>query len=57
MYKDLGIKVCEELRELQGCKDTETAHYTADELLCEFLTAIGYEDVVEAYNKINKWYA
>jgi hypothetical protein len=26
-------------------------------VLCELLTALGYEQVVEAWNKINKWYA
>lgn len=42
---------------LQTYPDCEVAHCRADELLCEFLVAIGYVDVVQEYNKINKWYA
>ena len=37
--------------------DFEVAHKEADKLLCELLTALGYEDVVTEYNTIGKWYA
>lgn len=45
------------LIELQGTGDYETAHYLADKILCELLTTMGYDDVVEEYRKVGKWYA
>ena len=35
----------------------ETAHQIADDILCEFLVSLGYEDVVAEYNLVGKWYA
>jgi hypothetical protein len=32
-------------------------HVDADEVLCELLTSLGHEDVVEEYRKIDKWYS
>lgn len=37
--------------------DPESAHSLADEVLCALLVSLGYGDVVEAWNKIEKWYA
>jgi hypothetical protein len=37
--------------------DTEIAHGDADDLLCDLLIELGYYDVVNEYNKIDKWYA
>ena len=37
--------------------DTEDAHVNADELLCEFLKKLGYEKLVDEYEKVDKWYA
>lgn len=45
------------LRELANSDDTETAHYDADDILCEILTALGYTEIVDAYNAIDKWYS
>lgn len=47
----------ERLKELDKSGDTEAAHADADEVLCELLIALGYEDVVRAYKKIDKWFA
>jgi hypothetical protein len=33
----------------------EVAHIQADEILCDFLLALGYQDVVQAYRKVPKW--
>lgn len=36
----------------------DDAHREADNILCEFLTDLGYADVVEAYYNIEpKWYS
>ncbi len=47
----------DKLKEQQANEDQEEAHIAADDILCELLTAIGYEDVVKEYEKIGKWYS
>lgn len=47
----------DQLKELQASTDTEAAHGRADDILCALLRRLGHDDVVEAYNKIKKWYA
>ena len=37
--------------------DEEAAHTTAAEILCRLLTTLGYDDVVDEYQKIDKWYS
>jgi hypothetical protein len=37
--------------------DTERAHYNADKILTEFLSSLGHQDVVDAYDNVGKWYA
>ena len=37
--------------------DTEIAHFVADDIICEFLVSLGYEDVVAEYDLVVKWYA
>lgn len=43
-----------ELAEAAENNDTEAAHYNADDILCEVLVRLGYADIVEAYDKIDK---
>ncbi len=48
------------LKELAKCinnNDVEMAHSDADDVLCELLISLGYEDVVNEYNLVPKWYA
>lgn len=54
MTKEQAI---EKLKELQKNGDYESAHGDADEVLCELLKALGYEDVVAEWDKVGKWYA
>lgn len=53
-YKD---KITRKLIELQSSDDTECAHHDADDLLLKLLSLLGYDDVVQEFNKIRKWYA
>lgn len=46
-----------DLAKLARSNDTEGAHIDADDILCELLLELGYNDVVEAYNLVDKWYA
>ena len=46
------------LIKLQGEEvDIEIYHTLADEVLCAFLRHLGYGDVVDEYEKVEKWYA
>lgn len=45
------------LRELAEWGDIETAHVEADDAIMSFLKWLGHEDVVELFDKIDKWYA
>lgn len=42
-----------------GAYDNESMHCFADDVLCDLLEELGYEDVVEVYKKLstNFWYA
>jgi hypothetical protein len=50
-------EVIEKLVVCQHNGDTEIAHSEADDILCDFLTALGYADVVAEYMKVDKWFA
>ena len=50
-------KAIETLQMLQQSHDTELAHIDADDVLCELLKSLGYEDVVSEYQKVDKWFA
>lgn len=47
------------MRSLKEAKemDRECAHIAADDALCALLNELGFDDVVEAYRKIPKWFA
>ena len=40
----------------QGNLDAEVAHCAADNILCELLISLGYKEVVDEFNLIDKWY-
>lgn len=54
--EDLVVTSIADLIDLSRSDDVESAHYRADEILCDLLTALGYDEVVAAYNKVDKWY-
>jgi len=46
------------LIKLQGeALGPEVHHVLADDVLCAFLRHLGYGDVVDEYEKVEKWYA
>jgi hypothetical protein len=47
----------EKLKDIETWDDTEAAHCCADDVLCELLISLGYEDVVYQWGEIDKWYA
>jgi hypothetical protein len=46
----------EMLKACQNARNPEAAHSDADNILCKFLEELGYEEVVEAYYDVPKWY-
>jgi hypothetical protein len=50
-------KAIAELKEIRKSGDTEAAHVKADMVLCKFLMALGYEDVVDEWAAVDKWYS
>lgn len=49
-----AIKV---LNELSKSGDYEVVHAHADDLLCDVLRTMGQHSLVDAYEKVGKWYA
>lgn len=56
MNKELEKEYIEKLNEWISA-DEELAHTEADFLICELLKKLGYEKVVEEYDKVDKWYS
>ena len=48
---------CEQMKALQDEWDIEEAHGKADDILCEVLRKLGYNRIVDLYEKIDKWYS
>lgn len=49
-FKAEMAKIAEEV-------DIETGHINADDLMCQVLVSFGYQDGVEIYKGLTKWYA
>lgn len=45
------------MKEILKGKDSEREHEDADNLMCEVLTSLGYEDGVTIFKNATKWYA
>lgn len=62
-YKIFGIQpltpdqVRERLLQIAQDYDQEEGHIQADDAICGLLLHLGYEDIVENYCKLPKWYA
>lgn len=47
----------ERMKEEAHTGDEENDHYVADKLLCDFLKKLGYDQLVEEYETVSKWYS
>jgi len=54
---EMRAEILERLRRIAAGGDTEMDHHDADEVLCELLIHLGYKDIVDAWAKVDKWYA
>ncbi len=58
-HKERIAQIQLEMKELAETEnwDKETTHSDADDLLCELLIILGYSDVANNFEEIDKWYA
>jgi len=54
---ELAQEAINELSTAKHCGDEEIGHLNADEALCELLIKLGYEEVVDEFRAVPKWYA
>lgn len=54
---NLRAELLERLHRIAAGGDTERDHCDADEVLCELLIHLGYKDIVDAWEEVDKWYA
>lgn len=47
----------ERMRKLANSDDIEGRHYGMDDLMCEILKEMGFNELVEIFNETEKWYA
>lgn len=52
-----SLKYILHLQEEGVSVDTETNHIDADNALCELLSYLGYDEIVDLYQQVDKWYA
>jgi len=55
--KEAIKQAIEALKQEQKNGDIEGAHSNADDILCQLLNLIGCKEVVEEFEKVDKWYA
>lgn len=55
--KELEHEYVSKMRIYHKDPDIEGSHLSADNLLCEFLSKLGYDRLVDAYKVVEKWYA
>jgi len=54
---DIIKESVEKMKECVNNNDIELAHVEADDILCDVLTKLGYEELVDVYKNVKKWYA
>lgn len=57
MSEEQRRKLIEKLHRCQENVDIEDAHYIADQVLVNALTLLGESELVDEWNKVEKWYA
>ena len=46
-----------QMKELVKNDDYEIAHSRADDVLCDLLRTMGFNELVDVYDQVGKWYA
>lgn len=55
--KRLKLDAIKTLKKCQACSDPENAHDQADKALTGFLRAIGFPEISDEWDKVDKWYS
>lgn len=58
--KEIDPSYLKRLKEMEGSIRSgfpEVVHPEADDILCNILKDLGFEEIVEAYDKVPKWYS
>ena len=55
--KDLIYIYTNKIKELDKYNDTEEFHIKADDLMCEILNKLGFNEFVDIFNNRDKWYS
>ena len=55
--KRLKLDAIKTLRKCQSCTDAEDAHAQADQALTDFIRAIGFPEIADEWDKVDKWYS
>jgi DNA replication protein DnaD len=50
-------RIITKMHRLEDQYDTETAHMKADKLISSFVRELGYDELADAFDDIEKWYA
>jgi len=54
---DLRREAIKSLKVAVWTEDVEMAHLLADEAIVNLLEKLGFDDVIDEYEKVKKWYA
>ena len=52
-----SVNAIYDLKHFCHTDDEEADHLKADEIICTFLTSLGYVDLVTAFNEVKKYYS
>ena len=56
-FRILDASFSRKINESCFTDDTEVNHRAADELLCRALRSVGLTKIVDAFNRVKKWYS
>lgn len=56
LSKEFREEAIRRLKANQGRGDMEAAHVDSDDVLLDVLSVLGYDDIIQEYNKVAKWY-
>ena len=51
------IEAIDEIDTLCFTGDVELDHRRADNIICRFLRSLGYDELVDLYEQVDKWYS
>lgn len=56
-FEDLKEKYVIKMQEAINNNDEETGHMNCDDILCDLLNELGFNEIIDIYNMQDKWFA